>query len=186
MRLFIAAALPADIVAGLDRAVREARSLMPVASWTRPEAQHLTMAFLGDQESDVPDAIAGQLGPDLAAESSVEARLSGCGFFPDERRPRVAWMGIEPDEPLVRIAEVVRRALAKQKIAFDEKPFRPHLTLARVKDRWRAEDVRLLESALSTYRSEPFPISEIVLYSSELSPKGARHTALRRFALAAS
>jgi RNA 2',3'-cyclic 3'-phosphodiesterase len=165
VRLFIAATIPVP--------VRIDKSIFPSASWVRPESQHLTFAFLGEQDSSVVERIAIDPGP------AFDATLRGCGFFPNRKQPRVGWIGVEPAARFIDVASRVRAGL--RGIEFDAKPFKPHLTLMRIRDRWPAAVIEAFEKMYGDYRSEPFRIDGVTLFSSELNPKGAIHTAVRTF-----
>ena len=169
MRLFIATSFPAEIVRDLNERVAPLKSKLPHASWVKPETQHLTFAFLGEQDESVVDRIHIEPGP------AFEARLHGCGMF----SRRVGWIGVEPRDAFIALAERVRAAL--NGIDFDQKPFKPHLTLFRVRDQWPQSAVDAFKNAFADYGSAPFVVDRVTLYSSQLNPKGAIHTALMSF-----
>ena len=186
MRLFIAATLPLDVAESLDHVVRKVRPQLGAASWVHPDAQHVTFAFVGEQPESAIATISSALAPRLALVAALEARLEGAGFFPSRSRPRVAWCSITPRDPLMAIATVVRERLAVAGIPFDEKPFHPHLTLARLKVPWSLESVAAFESAIGAFDSPLFHIGHVLLYGSRLSPQGATHTVIASYALARS
>jgi 2'-5' RNA ligase len=183
MRLFIAVPLPSAVVGQVEALVRQVRAQLPAASWVRPEAQHLTLAFLGEQQALSAQHVERAAAERITRATRFEAELHGCGFFPGPTRARVAWIGFQPADAISRLADLVRSALVDEKIAYDEKPFRPHLTLARIRDRWRADDARLFEAAFAEFRSTEFTVAEAVLYSSQLSSSGANHSPVARFEL---
>jgi 2'-5' RNA ligase len=177
LRLFVAWPLDDAIRRELARITGPLRSQLPAASWPRPESIHLTFAFLGDTPADRVAAISRAL-DSCADAQAIDVRGGEVGVFPDERRPRVAWIGLEPREPVTALANRVRAALANAGVGFDEKPFRPHLTLARVKASWRASDVAKLREAFRGWASPSAMLDRIVLYESRLGPSGAVHTEL--------
>ena len=177
MRLFIATTFPIDVLEELNRQITLIKSKLPSASWVRPETQHLTFEFLGEQD----EAVVGRIQIDGGA--SFEASLRGCGFFPHARQPRVGWAGVEPKERFVAVAQHVRDAVRAAGLEPDKKAFKPHLTLMRLRDRWPAPAVELFEKTVGDYQSAPFTVDRVTLYSSKLSPKGATHTALKTFTL---
>lgn len=182
-RLFIAAPLPESTKRQIERVVAPLRQRLAPASWTRPESFHLTFAFLGDQKEAMVDPLAGELAFRLRGAAGFEVVVAGCGFFPNPRRPRVAWVGLRPEEELKRTAQGVLEALRARKIDFDEKPYVPHLTLARLRERWADRHVREFMEALERFSSEPARLDSVILYQSQLSSKGAIHTPLRTFTL---
>lgn len=184
MRLFIANSFPADVLRTLNDRVAPLKSKLPPASWVRAEAQHLTFAFLGEQEEKLIGRIAPLLEAQLRDVAKFDATLGGCGFFPNPRHARVGWVGVEPVERFNAIAQAARNAVTAVGITLDRAEFRPHLTLMRMREGWPPLSIETFTKALRDYRSPSFPIDRVTLYSSELNPKGAIHTALRQFALA--
>ena len=184
MRLFIATSFPAEVIEDLNARVSRLRPRLPAASWVRPETQHLTLAFLGEQ----PEALVGQLGPALADRLQIiprfEATLHGCGFFPNPRHARVGWVGLQPEEKFIGVADGVRDVVKKNGVELDRADFRAHLTVMRIRDRWPPASIELFCTSLRDYHSAPFAVGEVTLYSSQLNPKGAIHTPLKTFALA--
>ena len=174
LRLFVAWPLPEGVGREIGRMTKELRAELPPASWPRPESIHLTFAFLGDTSEERASTIASAL--DSVACAAIPIRLGGVGVFPDERRPRVVWLGVDPAPPVVVLAGEIRRALAGVGATFDPKPFRPHLTVARIKAPWRAADVGALRAAFEGWASPEASLDRVVLYSSRLSPHGAVHS----------
>lgn len=184
MRLFIAAHFPEEVLRDLNVRVGALKSRLPAASWVRPETQHLTFAFLGEQPEALVDAIAAPLTSSLGAIARFDARLHGCGFFPNPRRARVGWIGLEPENGFAQIAHAVRSVVTSHGVTLDGGEFKPHLTLMRMRDPWPPASIELFTRSLRDYESASFAVGEVTLFSSQLNPKGAVHTALRRFALA--
>ena len=183
MRLFIATNFPAEVIDDLNARVSRLKPRLPAASWVRPESQHLTLAFLGEQAETLVEKLAPAIEHALTNISNFEASLSGCGFFPNHRHARVGWIGLQPEEKFTAIAGVVRDAVTKNGVELDRADFRPHLTLMRIRDRWPPSSIDLFNQSLREYRSAPFPVRDVTLFSSQLNPKGAIHTPLRKFEL---
>lgn len=183
MRLFIAATFPADVLSALNERITALRPRLPSASWVRPEAQHVTLAFLGEQPESLTEPLAESLGKALSETKRFEARLHGCGVFPNPRRARVGWIGLEPEDAFVAVAGAVRQAVNEQKIQLDAAEFKPHLTLMRIRDVWPPASIELFRKSLADYGSRPFNVESVTLFSSRLNPSGAIHTPLREVAL---
>ncbi len=183
MRLFIATSFPEEVLRTLSDHLANIKSKFPPASWVRPETQHLTFAFLGEQEESLIKRVAPLIEERLRRAENFEAALHGCGFFPNRRHARVGWCGLEPEEQFCAIAQSVREAIKAAGVAFEENEFRPHLTLMRIRDHWPPLAIDTFEKALRDYRSAPFAVDRVTLYSSRLNPKGAVHTAVREFPL---
>jgi RNA 2',3'-cyclic 3'-phosphodiesterase len=185
MRLFIATTFPADVLRLLSERVAPVRPKLPPASWVRPETQHLTFAFLGEQPEPLVDALAPLLTTRLRSVPRFDACLRGCGFFPNPRHARVGWVGAEPEERFGEVANAVRSAVKDAGVELDRSEFRPHLTMMRMREGWPPLSIETFTKALRDYKSETFPVDGVTLYASKLSPKGAEHTALREFELRA-
>ena len=180
MRLFVAVELPdavRDVIAaGLGRLKRD----QPSARWVRPDGMHLTLKFLGER----PEPFVAQL--DLAAAAALatlpaaSVRLGGGGFFPNDRHPRVAWVGGE-GAGLVRWAEAVDDAAASLGAEREARRFALHLTLARLERPWGAQPVEHFRVEVGKWRFPEFAAREAVLVRSELTPAGPVYTALRRW-----
>jgi 2'-5' RNA ligase len=169
MRLFFALQLSKEATA----------RLLPVLEGIGHASQlHFTLAFLGEQpESSL--ALAEEAAAAIHAPA-FDLAIGGTGAFPSLQRPRVLWLGVtEGAEEISSLAEQLRSALRERGFALDDKPFRPHLTIARVKDRGAAKALqRIPPGELARMRA-----NEICLMQSVLGKGGAKHTVLRGFPL---
>jgi len=179
MRLFLAINLPADVREQMLGAVQPLREAAPRLGWARAEQFHLTMKFLGEQ----PDSLVDELGAALAGVAARHGmplmRLGTVGAFPNFFAPRVVWMGVAPDPRLELIHHDVETACGNLGLPIDGRPFRPHITLARVRDDQRADRSMLqgLSKAASDVEFEADVIGRSIdLMQSELLPNGARHS----------
>ena len=176
MRLFIAIELPD----AAKRALAGLRQDIPGARWVPVEQIHLTLAFLGELD----EAALGRLTGELVRIQVPEFRLgfSGTGCFPDRRRPRVLWVGLEPQPRLMQLAAGVHQAVLGCGIPQEERPFSPHITLARL----RLSPARGCDAFLDRHPGQKlpsFPVREFALFQSRLTPQGAVHTPVRSFPL---
>ena len=184
MRLFIATTFPEAVLHDLNECVAKLKSRLPSASWVRPETQHLTFAFLGEQEESLIDRVTPQLQSRLTDIPKFSATLAGAGFFPNSRRARVGWVGLDPHQPFCDVATAVREVVTNNGVTLDRADFRAHLTLMRMRDPWPPASIEMFEKSFRDYRSAPFTVDTVTLYSSRLNPSGAIHTPLRNIALA--
>jgi 2'-5' RNA ligase len=127
LRLFFALPLPP----GLGEALERWRPALPHAPWARPEGLHVTLAFLGERPVEALAALERIASSVAAGHRAFGLRTAGLGGFPTCERARVLWLGLEPSPALDGLAGDLRRALAAGGEAFDAKPFRAHITLAR-------------------------------------------------------
>lgn len=177
MRLFVAvdpsaaaAAHLAEFVSGLEvaRPTEPGRStrLADSSRW------HVTLAFVGEVESDRVEQAGGALARAAAGvEGPIRVRVAGGGRF-GRRRFTVLWAALTGDtDGLAMLADRVRRELRRARVPFDHKPFKPHLTLARPGDRLSEERLRSDLAALDGYVGPEWTVDAVHLYSSELGPK---------------
>jgi 2'-5' RNA ligase len=183
MRLFIATTFPEAVLRPLNERVGPLRPRLPPASWVRPETQHLTLAFLGEQDSSMVDKLTDMVGGRVGEVAKFQARLQGCGFFPNPRHARVGWVGVTPPDAFSDLAAAVRDGVREAGVALDRDEFRAHLTVMRMREGWPPASIELFQRTLRDYCSEGFTVDHVTLYSSQLSPKGAVHTPLKQFAL---
>lgn len=179
IRAFIAIAVAPPILARLAAVQEELRRLDADVSWTRPEAIHITLKFLGE----IPEthiAPLGEILTQIARRQSVFAiTVAGTGVFPAPTRARVLWAGItEGTAALTTLAHAVDTATAAYGYPRETRPFHPHLTLGRVRSP-RGID-QLLEH-LGRYAHECFGdmrAKGLALLRSDLRPQGVQHTLL--------
>jgi 2'-5' RNA ligase len=179
MRLFIAI----ELSEALKTALGKLRSDIPGARWVPPEQIHLTLAFLGELDEETTDRLTLELAGIQAA--GFELSLSGTGCFPNVRYPRVLWVGVKPQPLLTLLADKVNSAVTACNIPLEERPFSPHITLARFK----APAAREVAAFLGQHRKvqfEPFSVTEFTLFQSKLTSHGALHAPVRNFPLATS
>lgn len=103
---------------------------LPV-KWVRPEALHLTLKFLGDVEDAREPELRTALAQAATGAPGVTVHIEGFGVFPDFRRPRIVWVGVEPDPALELLQHRVEQVFAPLGFPTEARPFRPHVTLGR-------------------------------------------------------
>lgn len=178
MRLFIAIELQDNA----KMALGGLRCDIPGARWVPREQIHLTLAFLGDVDDDGVGRLSDRLSRIHAPAFSL--RFSETGCFPDRRRPRVLWVGLEHESRLLNLAAMVRNAVTDCGIELEDRPFSPHITLARIKAPEPKEAGRFLDRHLQK-KLPSLAVREFILFQSRLTPEGAIHTPVRSFPLAA-
>lgn len=168
-RLFVAIDLPEEVKSLLSGFNRE----LPIARWVGTDELHLTLRFLGEVGEDTFSAIRSALSK--VSFASFPLTLCGVGHFPPRRHPRVLWVGMEPCEPLLKLQQDVELALMDAGISPDDRPFSPHITLARLKETVPVA-VAQFETKHRDLTCPTFEVGDFILYSSLLTPKGAIHT----------
>jgi 2'-5' RNA ligase len=177
MRLFIAIDVGDAIAAEAARVVemlrRRAQALAPGAriSWVTPERMHLTVRFIGYVDQPTASAIEEALAPPLGVPP-FELRCSGIGTFPPRGAPRVVWAGVHGDgNALAAVERQVSDRLERLGIAREDRPYSPHLTLARVKEAAGLRAPGLLEG-LAAHSFGAIRVGAITLFESRLSSRG--------------
>jgi RNA 2',3'-cyclic 3'-phosphodiesterase len=128
VRLFVALKPPEEIVEELRASTAALRELAPDLRWTRPEQWHVTLAFLGEVAEEVVDELARRLSRAAARHPPLSLSFGGGGRFGH----RVLWTGVQGNlEGLRRLADSVRAAARRSRLPVEQRPYRPHLTLAR-------------------------------------------------------
>lgn len=178
-RLFIALDLPENRRATLQALQTDVLS----ARWTPPEQYHLTLRFIGDVSEEDIDTFGRVLDPVPGSTFSLES--PGLGVFPSRRTPRVLFADIRRADALMTLQHGIDEALLCAGIDRADKPFHPHVTVARLK-RARPQAVRRYLRDRGDFSLAPFPVSAYYLYQSELTPDGAIHTRLATFSLASA
>lgn len=183
-RTFIAIPLPADWQCALSAVMGQlASSTSPdVVRWSDPSNIHLTLRFLGATDpAAVPDIIA-RLRQSVPGMTPPALSLSGLGTFPARRQPRIVWAGMAGDLEMVgKLQSVAENTAAALGWPAETRPFRPHLTLGRVRDRASPNQRQSLLRAIAAAAIPPASIwhpHAVRLYRSILTPHGPVYTNL--------
>ena len=180
IRTFIALELPASITKLLDTVQQDLKSLRRRAKWVRAENIHLTLKFLGDVDPDNVGEIRSAMS--AAAEGFAPFTLTAAkvGVFPGIRRPRVIWVGLGGQVPLlVDLRDKLADNLAAVGFPKEKRPFKGHLTLGRIRETVNPDTIRQIIEKYSDLRSEEFSVDSLVLFKSDLKPSGAVYTRLQ-------
>lgn len=175
-RLFVALDLPD----AERRRLAALRDSALSARWTPEHQHHLTLRFIGD----VPEAEVASIQAALAAVHAAPVKVEGMGLgvFPSQRNPRVLFARVHEDPGLMRLQGHTETVLTNQGLPPDERPFHPHITLARLK-RADARRVRRYRKRHADFQIGPLTIRAFTLYASLLGPDGARHEPLASYPL---
>jgi RNA 2',3'-cyclic 3'-phosphodiesterase len=189
MRLFVAFDLPGEVRTALGEPIARLKPLCRAVRWARPEGMHVTLKFIGHAIADGDTEKLGAARAALAAVQStepVEIRYRGIGFFPDARRARVVWCGVEASANLAKLAADIESRLEPLGIPRETRAFVPHLTLARFKS---PEGVDGLVRSAAEWSACDFGAAretEFHLYESLLKPGGAEYRKIETYSFVKS
>lgn len=180
MRSFVAIALEGEARRGAEALLEALRGAADADAvrWVRPEGLHVTLRFLGEIDEARVAPLAEGLRAAVASHPAFDLSLGALQGFPSAGRPRVLACEVAPVETLASLAEAVEGAVRDAGFAPESRPFRPHLTLGRVR---RGRRVSLPEARVPD--DAHTPVEQIVLFRSVLGASGARYTPLEQMAL---
>ncbi|MBI4286650.1 MAG: RNA 2',3'-cyclic phosphodiesterase [Chloroflexi bacterium] len=187
VRSFIAVELPEEVRAKL--ATLQARLKLGEqfgVKWVAPAGIHLTLKFLGNVEAERISEIAGAMTEAARGIPPFHLEIKGLGAFPSLKRVQVVWAGLEGDlDRLSQLQQNIELALALLGFAEEERPFTPHLTLARVRPQVLPEERLRLGQAIAstTFAGGPIQVDAVNLMQSQLTRTGAIYTRLSSVAL---
>jgi len=186
MRSFIAINLPDSVKREIDSITESLRPTGPPARWVPGSNFHLTLKFLDEIYPEQVMPIRGAITMAVSNVGAFDIRLGGFGVFPNERKARVFWIGIETGfETMKSLARDIDRAVEPLGFAREEREFSAHVTLARFRE--PAPVGELMKAASNMpYRSEVIRVGSIELMKSVLSAKGAEYSVLESVRLSAS
>jgi RNA 2',3'-cyclic 3'-phosphodiesterase len=183
IRAFIAVEIAPKTVESISEAIGQLKLRVTGVRWIPLNNLHVTLKFLGDIDEAKVDPIAQALRDHLRPFSRFIISAKGLGVFPDLKRPRVLWVGLEAQR-LAVLASTVEKALEPLGFSPEKRGFQPHLTIGR----WRESEKPSAKfgEELARWKNHEFGQSEIkvvILFQSMLKPEGAIHRPLKDVAL---
>jgi 2'-5' RNA ligase len=183
MRLFVALDIPDDVRSAIRALAPRLRPTCRNARWVRIEGLHVTLKFIGETSPEKAQAIKVALAA-IPCRVPIPINFRGVGFFPNERRPRVLWVGIAAGSELAALAATVETSLDPLGIPREEHAFSPHLTLARFDTPRGLDDLHAAIEKAGPLEFGGTTAKEFHLYQSVLKPGGAEYTRLATFSFA--
>jgi len=185
VRSFIAVDPSEEVIGHLIDAIDRMRQGSGGIRWLREDQIHLTLKFLGSVDEEIlSDKIYPRLTQLAQASLPIKLQVRGIGFFPSPDRPRVVWAGIEGQvESLKALQERIEASVQAFSGSCEDRTFRPHLTLGRVREPHKRYGIGRMMMLGETVEFGAFMADRLILYKSELTPGGARYTKLSTFKL---
>ena len=178
VRAFIAIETDQDVKTKLVAMQAELRRLDIDVKWTAPEVMHLTLVFLGDIPpekvtliSQAADCVTGSMAPFVYD-------ITGLGYFGSPRSPRVIWADVRADPVLFELQGNLAQAIRKLDITLETRPFKPHLTLGRIKSARNGAMLSRKLSALDGFEFGQVRATSVLLIRSILKPHGPEYSVL--------
>ncbi|NDJ52061.1 MAG: RNA 2',3'-cyclic phosphodiesterase [Chloroflexi bacterium] len=191
-RLFIAFELPEHILELMQAVQADLQKVMPRSAmrWVRPEGIHLTLVFLGDVGPDRIPTLTKTMAEVAARHHPMSLGIEGLGVFPNLRRPSVLWLGVKGDlKPLAAAQDDLADELVPLGFKKETRPYRPHLTVARIKreaSRADQENVGKLVDRANLRVDGHWQVRAMSLMRSQFEPGGSIYTQVAELPLAQS
>jgi 2'-5' RNA ligase len=182
IRSFIAIALPQSIRHQIAEFQGELKQWNADIRWVRAESLHLTLKFLGSARPDLIEPVSRILSEITADIKPFNLTIQNVGCFPNQKNPRVIWIGIGKHSSLELIAEALNVQLEALGFSREQRPFKPHLSIGRVRSLKRIQPVltRLFSHGFAV---QSFSVDSVLLMKSDLKPEGAEYTVLHKILL---
>ncbi len=179
MRLFTAIDLHPDVLLRLERLLSAWRP-EALIKWTPLDNLHVTIKFIGQWSEGRLDELDAAL-TSLVPREPFQVEVKDLGWFPNERSPHVLWAGVQGGDPLRRLALETEERLAILGIAKEDREFRPHLTLARIKKPVPLGRLRQKMQEVKPTFFGKFPAAEFALYRSDPGSNASTYRKLRAY-----
>jgi RNA 2',3'-cyclic 3'-phosphodiesterase len=187
VRVFAAVELPGEVRARIAAAARALLDGVRAAKPVREENLHVTIRFVGEVADAAVDPLCAAVRDAASSVARGSASARGVGAFPDARRPRVVWVGLDdPGAVLTAVEVAISARLGPLGYRREERPFSAHVTVARMRE--GARDLSPLSERLAAAAREApafgaVPVDAVTVFKSDLTSDGSRYTALARFPL---
>ena len=183
LRAFIAVEIPPEIHKAIDSRTASLRAALDssLVRWVSTSNIHLTLKFLGDVSPANVEMLSQMLSVEVSKHESFAIEFGGLGAFPNPRRPRVIWIGIQAPAALEALQHGIEAAAATLGYPNEERPFSPHLTIGRVRQHASPAGLQKVRNALEETQVGSLgttQVSAVHLFKSDLKPSGAVYTKL--------
>ncbi|MGB7874529.1 MAG: RNA 2',3'-cyclic phosphodiesterase [Anaerolineales bacterium] len=183
LRAFIAVEIPPEIHQAIEKKTASIRATLnkSLVRWVPTGNVHLTLKFLGDVSPANLEMLAQMLNLEVSQHQVFEMEFGGLGAFPNLRRPSVIWIGIQAPAGLAALQHGIEAAAATLGYPAEKRPFSPHLTVGRVKQKVGSADMQKIRTALEETQVGSLGTARVTavhLFKSDLKPTGAVYTRL--------
>ena len=182
IRSFLAFPISSELKESLGHILHDLQQTRADVKWVGLGNIHLTLKFLGDIEETDLEKISSVLSESCCRFDPITSHLSEIGVFPDLRHPRIVWAGLDDSKKEFQsIVEALEEQLAKLGFAKDDHPFKPHITLGRVKSSANLKNLMQTIQQITFDGKNQQTFEKIILYKSTLTPQGPIYEVLKEF-----
>ena len=183
LRAFIAVEIPSGIHQAIENKTASIQAALnpSLVRWVPSSNVHLTLKFLGDVSPTNVELLSQMLSVEVSQHQTFEMTFEGLGAFPNPKRPRVIWIGIQAPAGLEALQHGIEAATATLGYPVEKRPFSPHLTIGRIKQKVSSTGMQKIRAALEETQVGSLGstrVSAIHLFKSDLKPSGAVYTRL--------
>jgi 2'-5' RNA ligase len=180
LRTFVAVDLPGEIKLLASQLIDRLRPTAANVKWVSPDQMHWTLKFLGEVDLVDVHGICARVVAAVAPIEPFDVEVWGVGAFPDLANPRTVWLGArDGTEAFVALHTAVESSLATLGFRAEQRRFRPHITLGRVRRSHSGlEELGELIQENAEFNAGIAPVFEVTIFSGELGPKGPRYEPL--------
>ena len=184
IRCFVAIEIPEELKNKIDDYISSLKQIAPEIKWIKAKNLHITLKFLGEIQQELLFQVQDELSAIPKVVNPFKISISEVGFFPNQFKPRVVWLGLHNDNnnSIFKLHEWIDKKLESLGFEREKRRFSPHLTLGRIK---LASNYQQLVEYINQHKfqSYSFNIPEVVIMKSMLKPTGAVYSQLKTFSL---
>ena len=182
-RLFIAIQIPEEIKTAIGGIIDVLKKSGTDVRWVKQENIHVTLQFLGETDEALIPEISEALKKRLSSYPPFYITIAHVGCFPDKRRPRVIWVGIEESASLINLYKDITDEMSRFGYQKEERNFTAHLTIGRIKSNKNIHALFERFDEISTTNFSDFSVQHVTLMKSELNSSGAKYCSLAEIPL---
>ncbi|MEE8638452.1 MAG: RNA 2',3'-cyclic phosphodiesterase [Candidatus Margulisiibacteriota bacterium] len=173
MRTFISVELPDEVKKNIVELINELKNTGAAVKWMEAKNLHITLKFLGWVEDRNLDNLIDLTTRAAAGKGSFKARFEELGTFPEGKSPRVVWVGTaEGGDKLCALAKALEETLSTAGFRKEEREFRPHITIGRIKDKKGVDKLKEKIKSIKDAKFGEVLVDRICIMKSTLTPKG--------------
>jgi 2'-5' RNA ligase len=151
--------------------------------WTNPDTWHITLVFTGSLPNTLIRKVNYGLKTIAERTSTFGLKILGFGTFGSQLRPKVLWIGVLLDAQLAELQRLVADKIFDLEIQTDAKPFHPHITLGRIRNLEKPDELMEVIVQKGEFLWGEFSVESIVFYESKLSLQGPDYHVMNEFKL---